>query len=123
MILAAMQPSRRKGPYGWDAREISISLLLINTPRIGDGLPKCGAENPDYAVYCCTCSALVKEPKKPRYRGESRRKRSRIVIEDRGMRFKRLLKTAIALLLIAAGIVIVLWWCADYLLHNSPRYS
>lgn len=85
--------------------------------------PKCGAKNPDYAIYCGNCSALIREPKRPRYRGERRRNRSRIVIEDRRTRIKRLLKTAVALLLIAAGIVIVLWWCADYLLHNSPRYA
>ena len=85
--------------------------------------PKCGAGNPDYAVYCGSCSALIKEPKKPRYRSERKRKGSPIVIEDGRTRLKRLLKTAAALILIAAGIVMVLWWCADYLMHNSSRFS
>lgn len=82
--------------------------------------PKCGAENPDYAVYCGSCSALIK---KPRYRGGWKRKGRHIVIQDDWTRLKRLLKTAAVLILIAAGVVIVLWLCADYLIHNSSRYS
>ena len=68
--------------------------------------PKCGAENPDYAVYCGTCSALIK---KPRFRSGWKRRRSRIVIEDRWTRLKRSLKAAVTLVVIAAGIILLAW--------------
>ena len=55
--------------------------------------PKCGAGNPDYAVYCGSCSALIKEPKKPRFRGERRRKGSRVVIEDTTTAVRRVIAT------------------------------
>ena len=71
--------------------------------------PKCGARNPDYAVYCGTCSTLIKEPKKPRYRGERRRKGSRIVIEDRWTRFKRSLKTAAPFIVIVLILMLSMW--------------
>ena len=76
--------------------------------------PECGAENPDYVVYCCSCSALLK---KPRYRGDWKFEGSPIVIEDEWTRFKRLLMTAVTLALIAAAVVTVLWLCTDYLLR------
>ena len=71
--------------------------------------PKCGAGNPDYAVYCGSCSALIKEPEKPRYRGERKRRGSRIVIEDRWTWLKRSLKTAVPFIVIVAIIMLSIW--------------
>ena len=71
--------------------------------------PKCGAGNPDYAVYCGTCSALIKEPKKPRYRGEKIRKGNRIVIEDRWTWLRRSLKTAFPFIVLAAILLFSMW--------------
>lgn len=71
--------------------------------------PKCGAGNPDYAVYCGTCSALIKEPKKPRYRGEQIRKGSRIVVEDRWTWFRRSLKIAVPFIVLAAILLFSMW--------------
>ena len=68
--------------------------------------PKCGAKNPDYAVYCGTCSALIK---KPRFRNGWKRRRRRIVIEDRWTRIKRALKDAVTLIVIATGIMLLAW--------------
>ena len=67
--------------------------------------PKCGAENPDYAVYCGSCAALIK---KPRFRSEWRRKERRLVIETRWARLGRMIKTAITLLFIAACLVLLI---------------
>lgn len=70
---------------------------------MGNGLKcrECGAENPEYAVHCGTCSSQIR-------RESSERRRSRIVIGDDWTRFTRLSKTAVKLVLIAMSIVLLL---------------
>ena len=71
--------------------------------------PKCGAGNPDYAVYCGSCSALIKEAKRPRYRNEPSRKGSRIVIEGRWARFRSSLRNAAPFIVLAAILLFSMW--------------
>ena len=82
--------------------------------------PKCGAGNPDYAVYCSSCSALIK---KPHYWGEWTQKGGRIVINNDWTRFTKLFRTAVKLVLIAVSIVLLLSALVIYMFIGGSGFA